>query len=811
MFQNVHQTLTGLQEAGRAVLCARHIRLHDAARRGLRALPNRESRSRTTRLVFAAGLAFALGVALLSAMAQPGAAPAPASMTPYFWRNVVIGGGGFVTGIITHPRQKDLFYARTNVGGAYRWDAGMRRWIPLTDWIGSEDANLTGVESLAVDASDARYVYLAVGTYSVGPAAVLRSADQGRTFQRTDLPITMGANELGRFNGERLAVDPNLGTILFFGSRRDGLWKSADRGVTWAKVESFPSVETRESLSAAGSSRPWFPQSVGIVCVLFAPGDAGVAAPAARPTPTIYVAVSTTGTNLYRSTDAGVSWEPVPKQPVGLRPNHMVFATDGMLYLTYGQEPGPFTMNDGAVWKYSPRNGVWTDITPLKPADADQPFGYGAVAVDARHPRSVMVSTFAHWKPLDEIFRSTNAGATWMPVLAQAAWDHSAAPYTEGRKPHWLGSLQIDPFNSDQVLFVTGYGIWSCADATQTDCRRPTHWMFLDYGIEETVPLALLSPPEGAHLLSGLGDVDGFVHRDLAVSPPDGTFAGPRFSNTEDLAVAGRNPLIIVRTGTSHEAIVHAAVSFDGGSHWRPLASEPPRSAGAGSITISADAQTIVWTPRGSAPHYTTDLGRHWTACENLQPGNRVEADTVNPGRFYAFDERAGRLLVSSNGAADFEPAAALTAPTGKRGAPGRAVSVTPGAEDDVWVALRNEGLFHSTNGGASFMKLENVQEAASLGFGKAAPLHEFPALYLAGKIAGVKALYRSSDAGETWTRINDDQHQYGYISQVIGDPRIYGRVYAGTGGRGIVYGDPAPEDKTVFNNSSLQQPANPQ
>ena len=38
--------------------------------------------------------------------------------------------------------------------------------------------------------------------------------------------------------------------------------------------------------------------------------------------------------------------------------------------------------------------------------------------------------------------------------------------------------------------------------------------------------------------------------------------------------------------------------------------------------------------------------------------------------------------------------------------------------------------------------------------------------------------------------RINDDQHQYGYISHVTGDPRIYGRVYFATGGRGIVYGD---------------------
>ena len=87
---------------------------------------------------------------------------------------------------------------------------------------------------------------------------------------------------------------------------------------------------------------------------------------------------------------------------------------------------------------------------------------------------------------------------------------------------------------------------------------------------------------------------------------------------------------------------------------------------------------------------------------------------------------------------------------------------------------------------------MNGVQEAYSLGFGKAARGQNYPALYLAGKVNEVQALFRSDDAGATWTRINDDQHQFGWISHVTGDPRIYGRVYFATGGRGIIYGDPA-------------------
>jgi len=91
---------------------------------------------------------------------------------------------------------------------------------------------------------------------------------------------------------------------------------------------------------------------------------------------------------------------------------------------------------------------------------------------------------------------------------------------------------------------------------------------------------------------------------------------------------------------------------------------------------------------------------------------------------------------------------------------------------------------------------VEGIQAADSLGFGKAAPGRNYPALFLSGKVGQVQALFRSDGAGRTWVRINDDQHQFGWVNHVTGDPRIYGRVYFGTGGRGIIYGDPAPGAK---------------
>ena len=62
---------------------------------------------------------------------------AQSSAQNYVWRNVAMGGGGFVDGIVFHPTAKNLMYARTDVGGAYRWDDQKQEWIPLTDWLSS--------------------------------------------------------------------------------------------------------------------------------------------------------------------------------------------------------------------------------------------------------------------------------------------------------------------------------------------------------------------------------------------------------------------------------------------------------------------------------------------------------------------------------------------------------------------------------------------------------------------------------------------------------------------------------------------------
>ncbi len=183
-----------------------------------------------------------LWAALMPAAAS--AQPAGRSQ-PYVWKNVKVVAGGFIPGIVFNTKQPGLAYCRSDIGSAYKWDNQAKRWLPLTDW--NPNSNLQGSESVATDPIDPNRVYLAQGMGEGQPAAIMRSMDQGKTFQVVSVPFRMGGNSAGRGVGERLAIDPNDNNILYFGSRRDGLWVSKDAALTWTKVGSFPAGAPRQA------------------------------------------------------------------------------------------------------------------------------------------------------------------------------------------------------------------------------------------------------------------------------------------------------------------------------------------------------------------------------------------------------------------------------------------------------------------------------------------------------------------------------------------------------------------------------------
>ncbi len=708
----------------------------------------------------------------------PGRAEAANSASPsYRWRTAVIGGTGFVTGVLFHPSVRGLAYARTDIGGAYRWDDRGARWIPLNDDLGWDDWNLLGVEAMAVDPAHPDRVYLALGTYAqswAGNGAVLRSENRGDTWARTDLSVKLGGNEDGRGAGERLLVDPRDSDTLWLGTRHDGLLRSTDRGVTWAVASTFPGTP-----SGSGQG----------VTLLVAAGR------------TLYAGWGDsdgTAANLYRTSD-GTTWEAVPAQPTGTSAKVPIRAAYDChtreLYVSYADAPGPNGQSDGSVHKLATASGTWTDVTPVKPGGvtpdgSSDTFGYGGVAVDARRPGTVVVSTNNRWAAVDTLYRTTNGGHTWTSLKDSAVLDVSETPFlTFGAdKPKfgwWIQAVAVDPYDSQHIAYGTG--------ATLYGTRDLKHWAPQIRGLEETSVRQLISPPTGeAHLLSGLGDVGVMYHERLTASPSRGMASNPVFGSATGLAQAAARPSYVVRTGFGDHG--NGAFSNDGGKSWALFAAQPALAKDApGPIATNSDGSVLLWTfVHWDGTKYpaqrSTDNGATWSEVATYPKGATPLADPADPRRFYAYDTDTGTLFASTDGGVTFTGRASGL-PSGDSQFQ---LAAAPGRSGDLWLSTKTNGLHRSTDGGATFTKLTSCWASHTLAFGKAADGADHPAIYMVGATESITAVYRSDDGAKTWVRVNDDRHQWGWTGATIAaDPRLYGRVYIATNGRGIQYGEP--------------------
>lgn len=243
--------------------------------------------------------------------------------------------------------------------------------------------------------------------------------------------------------------------------------------------------------------------------------------------------------------------------------------------------------------------------------------------------------------------------------------------------------------------------------------------------------------------------------------------------------------------------------SNDGGANWYKANSEPSGTAGGGSIAVATDGNGLLWSTSDKGVFYSKTGGNSWTASTGIPANAKIVSDRVNPNKYYAF--ASGKIYVSTNGGVSFTPSAVTGLPT----AGNADIDAVRGAEGDVWFAGGSEdggpyGLWHSKDSGVTFTKLDNVQEADFVGFGKAAPNRTNAAVFIVGKIDGTRGFYRSDDAGANWARINDDKHQYARVTKIIGDPRVYGRAYLGTNGRGILVADRVGGDQPSTGQASI-------
>ncbi|HEY1202699.1 MAG TPA: secretion protein, partial [Niastella sp.] len=356
-------------------------------------------------------------------------------------------------------------------------------------------------------------------------------------------------------------------------------------------------------------------------------------------------------TNLYRSDNGGQSFSAVPGATTAFMPHRAALASNGTLFITYGNGAGPSghwslpePMDNGQIWKYNISTGAWTNITPSGFSRA-----FGGISVAPNDPNRLVASTINTYMSQngswgDRMFLSTNGGSSWVDVVDRGfTLNPDGITWVNGHAIHWAGSIEFDPFNTEKVWVTSGNGIF-----VNDNISSSGTWRFAVKGLEETVPLGLESIPNGP-VISVIGDYDGFRHTNVDQYAP---IHNPQMGTTTGLAVAAQNTNKIVRVGNN------MYYSNNMGSSW----TQNSMNGSQGQVALSANGNTVLHSPKESSTTYrSTNNGSSWSTVSGLSfTEARPVGDPVNSNKFYAYNPGNGAILVSTNGGASFSQAGSV-------------------------------------------------------------------------------------------------------------------------------------------------------
>lgn len=745
------------------------------------------------------------------------------------WGTLRIGGGGFVSGIVTGTKN---MYARTDVGGAYRYNYETECWEQLFGFISDADRGMLSVDAMAVDPKDDNIVYFLCGCayFSNAETRIYKTTDGGKTFTFADVTehIQVFGNGNGRQCGESIAVDPDNPNVIYAGGDvskdKTGLIKSTDGGKTWKPVEGFTSLNLFKNPLAW----PWWEKETIRYGVIEDSGEAGyvkhngigaIAVTGGK----VYVSIAAKGTNMYVADAKDDKFAPLKADlPTTFVPSRINVDPNGDLLISYMAGIN-FEGTDGAGYRYSPKTGKTTMLLDSQ--------GLGSVWADPENPDHLLTSTCGKWQDQewqewteehgpcwgDQYFRSFDGGKTWenftpgktkgwnQPLISNYLQD-GGYDWIRDKAIHWSGTVVTDPRDHNKMWITSGNGIFVCTNLwSQDDDNLPTFTFHPD-GVEEVVSLDFTSTPDGLNL-SAIGDYDGFVHNDANTIPPQ---YQPNMGSTSAIAVCPQDTNVWARTANGDGNNTGSAYyTLDRGKTW--TAFTPAATGGKLSITmLSKGKYRILNSSASGGVSYTDDFGKTWSKCEGISASKTVYTlvDPEDPSIVYASGVQHNDYWASDM---------TKTEPTLEESHYGFFISKDYGktftgqticrydmcdstgdpayiTKDTIAMAAGWYGMYILTDSATKATKLDSVFYAKTVGYGAPEKSGGINTLYMYGKPqeSDPEGIYRSTDAGKTWVCINTD-HLYGGTGNgnyLCGDMSTFGKVYMSTVGCGIVYGE---------------------
>lgn len=708
---------------------------------------------------------------------------------------IKIGGGGHITGWDMHT--DGTWVCRADTYGAFLWDATNSRWNQLITSTSMPAADVhvgtpAGVFAIKIAPSNSNIIYM------VWEGWVYKSTNKGVTFTKTNFTrdTTMEANG-GKTFSNRIAIDPLDPDVVYLGTQTIGLWYTRNGGISWTQVVT--------------GTVP-FGGTAGILDVLINPYAAAVSGRSG----TIWA--SSDGNGDYRSTDGGETWAKPASGPAN-GAQHSAFAIDGQRYaIDYG----------GYLhWRF---DTSWHQLTYY-----DYSWNIACDPFDAAHIVSIEASgRMAQSQDRGVTVNGTGAMQTWTQNAGGTGdipWLYDFTQIDSDNTYMSIGQFGFHPTTQNKFITSAGLGVFSLPtlppDAIQTYVPA---WITTTKGIEQLVANQVLCPPNGnLHLAAWDKPIWKIENPNVFptefYTPPTSATTGINHCWAMDWASSDPDFLVAVISEQGFDVNM-SAYSDDGGATWTRFAADPSTEGatekGAGCVAASTPLNWVIQPSQNSAnigPSYTTDGGATWASCTfGGSPSfanahtryflNRyiVCADRVAANTFYYYNGREAHVYRSTDSGANFTKRTSVALASTAVTIFNDKLRSVPGKEGHLWLAqgpagaltdpTTPSGVFkRSTDGGATWSDLTDVQEVWEFCFGVTAQGASYPTIYLAGYVNNSWGIFYSTDECVTFTKIGDwPLGSLDWLRTMDASKVTFGKLYIGFGGSGFAYFDGAAE-----------------
>ncbi len=684
------------------------------------------------------------------------------------WRNVGPFHGGRISSVTGAIGQPGVFYAGTPLGGIWKTTSAGVTWFPIFD----QEKSVDSIGAIQVAPSNPDIVYAGAGDPIQGSLGngMWKSTDAGKTWQHIGLEDTVKITSI--------VVDPADPGLVLVSALGDttrhggGVYRSTDGGKTWTNVLKPADVDGARDLQSA-----YDVPNVMLAATQGTGGAGGGGGGRGR-------GANVKPPQVFKSTDEGKTWTEIKIPPFSGRVSVAVaMHTKGQRFYIVGnaieQGSGLYRSDDGgATWKHMAGNDL---RIAMRISNGQGNYSSGVFA-DSQNPDVVYTMSTA-------MYRSTDGGLTFEPF--------KGAPGGEDYHKLW-----VDPTNGNRMLVGADQGasvtldngrtwsLWYTEVISQiyhvaTDSAYPYHIMgaqqdtgavmissrgnwgqvnFTDWSPVPSSEFGIVRPdPKNPNIIYGVGygpggGGSGLIKIDMSIGQWENI--APNFGADQD----------------KYHAIRDFEKKFD-------LAFDPG--------TLYVAYQCLLVSRDGAhsftaaSPDLTTPKGKPQTACGTapLEPPSPPQPPQPNPA---GAEAQAGTPAPGRGGGPPAPPSINdFSLSRVKRGV--------------IWTVSSNGQIYNTMDAGKTWANLTNIADVPPHTiFNTIEAGHDVNTAFVAARIgaergqtlppdvnADVPLIWRTTDAGKTWTSIINglprDERTGSWINNLRVDPEQPGLLFAGS------------------------------